>query len=197
MKQRQTSQTMKPATAAKKLGVYLPATPTEFQEGVVSRAELAALQTDPPEWLQELRRGGPHPRRLGPAQELGRPRPFRPLVPAAQQGAPQGALAPPGQGEQPVLVDVAERAAQQGGQGQVVVGVEGEAGQGQEVLEGRMLGQHEPVGAGHRHAPPLAGAQQLLEQALALAHQDEEVAVAAGAPFPGLPVVHRLAALHH
>ena len=55
-------QTMKPATAAKKLGVYLEATPAEFQEGVVSRDELNALQADPPEWLRELRRNGPHPR---------------------------------------------------------------------------------------------------------------------------------------
>ncbi|MCO1574413.1 DUF5997 family protein [Crossiella sp. SN42] len=62
MTPRKTSQTMKPATAAKKLGVYLPATPAEFQEGVVSRDELNALQTDPPEWLRELRRNGPHPR---------------------------------------------------------------------------------------------------------------------------------------
>ncbi|MCX4679518.1 DUF5997 family protein [Streptomyces sp. NBC_01433] len=62
MTSHQTTQTMKPATAAKKLGVYLEATPTEFQEGVVSRSELNALQTDPPEWLQELRRTGPHPR---------------------------------------------------------------------------------------------------------------------------------------
>ena len=53
---------MKPATAAKKLGVYLEATPAEFQEGVVSRDELGALQSDPPEWLLELRRNGPHPR---------------------------------------------------------------------------------------------------------------------------------------
>ncbi|MFC8238219.1 DUF5997 family protein [Streptomyces sp. NPDC057284] len=62
MTSHQTTQTMKPATAAKKLGVYLEATPTEFQEGVVSRSELNALQADPPEWLQELRRNGPHPR---------------------------------------------------------------------------------------------------------------------------------------
>ncbi|MYS23048.1 hypothetical protein GA0115240_147023 [Streptomyces sp. DvalAA-14] len=53
---------MKPATAAKKLGVYLQATPAEFQEGVVSRGELNALQADPPQWLLELRRNGPHPR---------------------------------------------------------------------------------------------------------------------------------------
>ena len=57
-----TPQTMKPATAAKKLGVYLEATPAEFREGLVSRDELNALQTDPPEWLRELRRTGPHPR---------------------------------------------------------------------------------------------------------------------------------------
>lgn len=57
-----TSQTMKPATAAKKLGVYLEATPAEFQEGVVSRDELNALQAEPPEWLRDLRRNGPHPR---------------------------------------------------------------------------------------------------------------------------------------
>ncbi|MCX3062642.1 DUF5997 family protein [Streptomyces beihaiensis] len=62
MKSHQTTQTMKPATAAKKLGVYLEATPAEFQEGVVSRAELNALQADPPQWLRDLRASGPHPR---------------------------------------------------------------------------------------------------------------------------------------
>ncbi|KUL55476.1 hypothetical protein ADL22_00865 [Streptomyces sp. NRRL F-4489] len=62
MTSHQTTQTMKPATAAKKLGVYLQATPAAFQEGVVTRAELNALQADPPEWLRELRRNGPHPR---------------------------------------------------------------------------------------------------------------------------------------
>ena len=43
MTSHQSTQTMKPATAAKKLGVYLEATPAEFQEGVVSRAELNEL----------------------------------------------------------------------------------------------------------------------------------------------------------
>ncbi|MDK0518077.1 DUF5997 family protein [Streptomyces sp. ML-6] len=62
MTSHKTAQTMKPATAAKKLGVYLEATPAEFQEGVVSRTELNALQSDPPQWLQDLRRNGPHPR---------------------------------------------------------------------------------------------------------------------------------------
>ncbi|WP_333770411.1 DUF5997 family protein [Streptomyces sp. IBSBF 2435] len=62
MTSQKTTQTMKPATAAKKLGVYLQATPAQFQEGVVSRTELNALQADPPQWLQDLRRDGPHPR---------------------------------------------------------------------------------------------------------------------------------------
>ncbi|WP_327715529.1 DUF5997 family protein [Streptomyces sp. NBC_00490] len=62
MTQHQSTQTMKPATAAKKLGVYLEATPAEFREGVVSRAQLTELQADPPQWLQDLRAHGPHPR---------------------------------------------------------------------------------------------------------------------------------------
>ncbi|MFJ4080735.1 DUF5997 family protein [Streptomyces iakyrus] len=62
MTSHQNTQTMKPATAAKKLGVYLEATPADFREGVVSRAELNELQANPPQWLQELRRNGPHPR---------------------------------------------------------------------------------------------------------------------------------------
>ena len=53
---------MKPETAAKKLGILLEAAPEEFRSGVVTRDELSALQADPPEWLQVLRREGPHPR---------------------------------------------------------------------------------------------------------------------------------------
>ncbi|MGX9673198.1 DUF5997 family protein [Mycobacterium sp. HM-7] len=61
---RPNAQSMKPATAAKKLDVYLPATPAEFQENAITRAELAALQADPPEWLKDLRKNGPHPKNL-------------------------------------------------------------------------------------------------------------------------------------
>lgn len=55
---------MKPATAAKKLDVYLPATPADFQGNPITRDELTALQTDPPQWLTELRKNGPHPKNL-------------------------------------------------------------------------------------------------------------------------------------
>jgi hypothetical protein len=61
---RPNAQSMKPATAAKKLDVYLPATPAEFQENAITRSELAALQADPPQWLKDLRKDGPHPKNL-------------------------------------------------------------------------------------------------------------------------------------
>lgn len=61
---------MKPVTAAKKLGVYLPATPEEFRSGEITRSEFLELQAEPPEWLAELRRNGPHPRPVV-AQKLG------------------------------------------------------------------------------------------------------------------------------
>ena len=61
---RPNSQSMKPATAAKKLDVYLPATPEEFQQNPITRDELAALQADPPPWLKDLRKDGPHPKNL-------------------------------------------------------------------------------------------------------------------------------------
>src|ERR687890_496547 len=62
MSAEKTPQTMKPATAAKKLGIYLPAAPQDFQDAPVTRAQFLELQANPPAWLEELRRNGPHPR---------------------------------------------------------------------------------------------------------------------------------------
>lgn len=64
------SQTLKPLTAASKLGVYLPATPEEFQRAALTRDEVEALRADPPAWLVALRRNGPFPRDVV-AQKLG------------------------------------------------------------------------------------------------------------------------------
>jgi hypothetical protein len=61
---------MKPETAAKKLGVYLPATPEEFRSSAITREQFAALQSEPPQWLTDLRRDGPHPRDVV-ARKLG------------------------------------------------------------------------------------------------------------------------------
>lgn len=55
-------QLLSPATAAQKLGVFLPATPDEFRAAPVSRTALNELNDNPPEWLTTLRREGPHPR---------------------------------------------------------------------------------------------------------------------------------------
>lgn len=57
-------QTMKPATAAQKLGILLDAAPATFQTEFVSRTELAELMSNPPEWLTFLRTNGPHPRQV-------------------------------------------------------------------------------------------------------------------------------------
>lgn len=62
MTAQRSDQTMKPETAAKKLAIHLPAAPEEFQNNPVTRSELAALMAEPPEWLRELRKSGPHPR---------------------------------------------------------------------------------------------------------------------------------------
>jgi hypothetical protein len=70
MSPEKTPQTMKPATAAKKLGIYLPAAPAEFQAGPVTSNALNELLGSPPEWLVELRLNGPHPREIV-ARKLG------------------------------------------------------------------------------------------------------------------------------
>jgi len=56
------AQLLKPENAAKKLSIYLPATPPEFQNTPVSRDDLKNLTDNPPAWLETLRRDGPHPR---------------------------------------------------------------------------------------------------------------------------------------
>ena len=67
MTAQRSDQTMKPETAAKKLAIYLPAASAEFREAQISRSQLNALNANPPAWLVELRKTGPHPR-----QEIAR-----------------------------------------------------------------------------------------------------------------------------
>jgi hypothetical protein len=61
---------MKPATAASKLGIYLPAAPESFRTSPITREELDALRADPPAWLTDLQRNGPFPRDVV-ARKLG------------------------------------------------------------------------------------------------------------------------------
>lgn len=55
-------QILRPANAAKRLGIYLPAAPPEFQAEPITRGQLERLDKNPPQWLNDLRRDGPHPR---------------------------------------------------------------------------------------------------------------------------------------
>src|SRR5690554_6102282 len=64
------SQTMKPITAAAKLGIYLPAAPQDFQQTPITRDEVDELRANPPQWLQDLLRDGPFPRDVV-ARKLG------------------------------------------------------------------------------------------------------------------------------
>lgn len=59
---RRVSQTLKPLTAAQKLGILLAAAPEDFQQTPITRAELDELRDNPPQWLVDLRRNGPFPR---------------------------------------------------------------------------------------------------------------------------------------
>jgi hypothetical protein len=61
---KKTDQTMKPATAAQKLGILAEAAPEEFRSGVISREQLAEWTANPPQWLTDLRATGPHPRQV-------------------------------------------------------------------------------------------------------------------------------------
>ncbi|MCL1801829.1 MAG: DUF5997 family protein [Promicromonosporaceae bacterium] len=57
-------QPLKPINAARRLGIYLPAAPIEFQDGPLTRARVEELEANPPEWLTTLRKVGPHPRNV-------------------------------------------------------------------------------------------------------------------------------------
>lgn len=62
MSRAKSPQLLKPATAAQKLGIYLPAAPESFRETPISREQLNDYLQNPPEWMLELKKHGPHPR---------------------------------------------------------------------------------------------------------------------------------------
>ena len=119
--------------------------------------------------------------------------PFRSLPGALLQDGPEiGApRLPPGEFKQTVLIDVAEGTAQNSGQAQFVVGIEGEAGEGDQVVEDDVRRQLQPVGPGHRYAGGFQRPDDLLEGRVAATHQDQEVAIAAGPQPAPLAVLDR------
>ncbi len=81
-----------------------------------------------------------------------------------------------GQREQPILVQPDQRALQQGGEVEVVLGQQREAAERRQVHDGDLLRQHHPVDAGHRHAGILEGAHHLGGKGGAPAQQHHDVA---------------------
>ena len=84
-------------------------------------------------------------------------------------------LAAMGEGEQVVLVEAGKRALQQARQVEVVVGEQHEAAQRDQVHDRDLLAQHHPVDAGHGDAAAFQRADQLLDEARAPAHEDQDV----------------------
>ena len=59
-------------------------------------------------------------------------------------------------------------------------------------MKGDMVRQHQPVGAGHRHICLSQGADDVLEQRLALSHQDDDVSIP-GRPWLAVPSIDGVA----
>ncbi len=133
-----------------------------------------------------------------PGHQLQGRAPVRAFCGAGPQGVPQPALPPAiGEVEQAVLVDITERAAQQGREAQVVPRVEAEPGQCGQVIEDDVVREREPVGAAHRHIRLLQGPDDLLEQRPSPADQDQHVPGMHRAQGLTVLVEHRLAAGDH
>ena len=94
----------------------------------------------------------------------------------ARKDVAQRALALPGQLEQLLLGQPEQRALEHAGQRQIVVRQQQAIGQRHQVHHRDVLGQHQPVGAGDRHARRLERADDRLEQRPALAHQHQHLA---------------------
>ena len=92
-----------------------------------------------------------------------------------------------GEIEQPVVVEAEQRALEDRCQGQVVLRQQQEIRDGEHVHDRQLLGQHHAVGAGDRNGSILERADQRVDQGVAPAHQNHDVAGARRA-------LHRFAA---
>ena len=162
----------------------------EAQEGVDGVARLAAEPGDELRAAaQRAEQGRVESERAVPAGEIaparqgcaGAPRRRVACRGMVGEGSGQGRIvgAADGDADEIVVVEADERRFQRRRQRQVVVGQERRAAGRDEVEHGDVLADVEAVGAGHRHARLLEGADHGLEGRPALAHEDEDVA---GAP---------------
>ena len=123
---------------------------------------------------------------VGPGQERSRARRDRRQArvrpPPSRAAAARGCRSPlPGELEELVLVEPDQRALQQRGEREVVLRQQQEAAERQQVRDRELLGQHHAVDAGDRQAALLQRAHQRVDEAVAPAHQHQDVARLDGA----------------
>ena len=98
----------------------------------------------------------------------------RAMAAAALRGEllPQGSRPAERQGRQVVVVEAEQRRFERRGERKVVVGQSEHVAQRNQILHGDLLGQHQTVGAGNRHATRLQGGDQRRGERQPLAHED-------------------------
>ena len=104
----------------------------------------------------------------------------------------QRCLALPGDLEQVLVVQPEQRRLEHGGQGEVVGRQQQRIREHHQIHDRDMLGQHQPIGAGHRHMGILERADDRLEHGATLAHQYQHVTGARALLRPTLDVCRDL-----
>ena len=100
-----------------------------------------------------------------------------PLAAPAPERRPQARVAAlVGEREQRILVEPDQRALEHRGQRQVVARQQAEFAERDQVHDRELLGQHHAVDPRHRHAARLEGAEQVIDEGPAAAHQHQHVA---------------------
>ena len=117
----------------------------------------------------------PHPRQQR-REEVGGGTPVGAFGSARVKPVPQRAGTADRQRHQAVIGQAAQRAGQEAGEGQVVLRQQQRIGQRHQVLHRRLLGQHQPVEARHRHATQFQRPHQLPRELVAPADQHQDVA---------------------
>ncbi len=118
-------------------------------------------------------------------ERFGRCRIDSAQVPLLGQRIPERHAAAMPDGEQIVIVEAEDRAFQQRGERQIVLGQEQRIAERHQIHHGKLLGQLHPVRARDRHALGFQRLHQRPGERVPLAHEDENVAGANGAVLRG------------
>ena len=116
-------------------------------------------------------------------------------VPRVVRGGERGEQRPLAAGrqrQQVVVVEAEQRRLQHAGEAEIVVGQQRGAAGGDEIEHGDVTGDVEPVGAGHGDPALLQRADHRLEEGVAGAHEDEDVAGPHRPLPPAAALVHAI-----